>query len=91
MGNSCHGMQGELISTVTTCTRTLGGLSQEHELRALEVVVARLCERFPLMPRSDIEVIVHEEYGKLSAGQIRDYVAVLVEQAARSRLTQANA
>jgi len=66
-------------------------MSKEHELKALEMIVARLSLRFPLMSRSDIEVIVHEEYGKLSAGQIRDYVPVLVERAAKSRLVQTSA
>lgn len=64
------------------------GMTNEPEVRALMAVVDRLAERFPEEPRSVIEKVVAEEHRVLDDGPIRDYVPVLVERAARLRLTQ---
>lgn len=64
------------------------GMTNEPEVRALMAVVDRLAERFPEEPRSVIENVVAEEHRVLDDGPIRDYVPVLVERAARLRLTQ---
>lgn len=64
------------------------GMTNEPEVRALMAVVDRLAERFPEEPRSVIENVVAEEHRVLDDGPIRDYVPVLVERAARFRLTQ---
>jgi hypothetical protein len=53
---------------------------------ALMAVVDRLVERFPHEQRSAIEEVVAEEHGSLDDGPIRDYVPILVEQAAKLRL-----
>ncbi|HET7781060.1 MULTISPECIES: three-helix bundle dimerization domain-containing protein [Micrococcaceae] len=63
-------------------------MTNEPEVRALMAVVDRLAERFPEEPRSVIENVVAEEHRVLDDGPIRDYVPVLVERAARLRLTQ---
>jgi hypothetical protein len=64
------------------------GMTKEPEVRALMAVVDRLAERFPEEQRSVIEDVVAEEHRFLDDGPIRDYVPVLVERAARMRLTQ---
>lgn len=50
-------------------------------------VIERLAGRFPKLDRSDIAAVVAEEHDKLSDGPIRDFVPVLVERAAKARLT----
>jgi hypothetical protein len=62
-------------------------MTKEPEARALMAVMDRLAERFPDKDRSSIEQIVAEEHELLDEGRIRDYVPVLVERAARLRLT----
>lgn len=60
----------------------------DHEPHALVGVIDRLGERFPDRPRSAIEEVVAEEPESLNDGPIRDFVPVLVERAARRRLSQ---
>ena len=52
-------------------------------------VVERLTARFPDQQRSVIEEIVAEEHGLLDDGPIRDFIPVLVERAAKIRLSRA--
>jgi hypothetical protein len=59
-----------------------------EELRALTVVVDRLAEKFPEVRRDIIEEVVQQQHRALDAGRVRDFVPVLVEHAARERLTQ---
>ncbi|WP_354149550.1 three-helix bundle dimerization domain-containing protein [Arthrobacter sp. 754] len=59
-----------------------------EELRALTVVVDRLAEKFPEVRRDIIEEVVQQQHRALDAGKVRDFVPVLVEHAARERLTQ---
>ena len=63
-------------------------MTKEPEARALMEVMNRLAERFPDKDRSAIEQIVAEEHELLDDGPIRDYVPVLVERAARLRLSR---
>ncbi|MCZ9880580.1 CUE domain-containing protein [Arthrobacter sp. B2a2-09] len=63
-------------------------MTREDEARALVAVINNLAERFPDMSRSDIETVVAEEHGNLNGGPIRDYVPLLVEHAAKKRLTK---
>ncbi|WP_426999073.1 three-helix bundle dimerization domain-containing protein [Pseudarthrobacter sp. N5] len=60
----------------------------DDELKAVEMVVDRLAERFPHVPRPSIEQAVREEHKALDGGRIRDYVPVLVEHAAKARLSR---
>lgn len=63
-------------------------MTRDDEARAVVAVITHLTERFPDVPRSVIEDVVAEEHAGLSGGRIRDYVPVLVEHAARNRLTK---
>ena len=62
-------------------------MSKEPEVRALLAVVDRLAERFPGQDRTVIEQMVAEEHALFDDGPIRDYVPVLVERAAKLRLS----
>ncbi len=61
-------------------------MTQEPE--ALMAVVDRLAKRFPHQERSAIEDIVAEEHGSFDDGPIRDFVPLLVERAAKLRLSR---
>lgn len=61
-------------------------MTREDETRALVAVINNMAERFPDIPRSDIETVVAEEHLNLNGGPIRDYVPLLVEHAAKKRL-----
>jgi hypothetical protein len=63
-------------------------MQRDNEPHALVAVIDRLAERFPNQPRPTIEMVVAEEHGLLNGGQIRDYIPVLVERAAKRRLAQ---
>ncbi|MDN4643346.1 three-helix bundle dimerization domain-containing protein [Arthrobacter sp. PsM3] len=63
-------------------------MNTDEELRAVGNVVDRLAERFPDISRSSIEEAVREEHRALEGGRVRDYVPVLVEHAARARLSR---
>lgn len=60
----------------------------DDESKAVDNVVERLAELFPHIPRTSIEQAVREEYQALDGGRIRDYVPVLVEHAAKARLSR---
>ncbi|MGO4490628.1 three-helix bundle dimerization domain-containing protein [Arthrobacter sp. 2YAF22_2] len=62
-------------------------MNRDEELKAIGTVVDRLAERFPEAPRSSIEAAVREEHESLNEGRIRDFVPILVEHAAKARLS----
>lgn len=85
----CRPLQYNVILlTFLRPDRTLGPMTGEDEARALVAVINNLSERFPEMPRPDIESVVAEEHGNLNGGPVRDYVPLLVEHAAKKRLTK---
>ena len=55
----------------------------EHQ--ALEHVCSRLIERFPDLPAATVRLAVREVHARFD-GRVRDYVPILVEREARSRL-----
>ncbi len=59
-----------------------------EELRALGGIVDRSVEKFPAVPRDKIEDVVQQEHRSLDTGRVRDFVPILVEHAARDRLTR---
>jgi hypothetical protein len=63
-------------------------MQSPNEDEAIAGVAAKLAERFPTVPASEIESIVTEEHRKFDGRPVRAYVAVLVEQAAKRRLLQ---
>ncbi len=58
----------------------------EHERQALTEVEARLRQRFPEVDATVVEAAVRLSHAQLT-GPIRDFVPLLVEQAARDRLS----
>lgn len=63
-------------------------MDAEHEQQALLDVEARLRLRFPDLDPAVVEAAVRLSYAELT-GPIRDFVPLLVERAARDRLTVA--
>ena len=72
---------------MTLAARHVETMAKETEAQAVLAVIVRLAGRFPDLDRSDIETVVAEEHAKLSDGPVRDFVPVLVERAAKARLT----
>jgi len=62
---------------------------QDHEDQAVSHVIDRLAEKFPDRPRSLIEEVVSEERHLLDDKPLRDYIPVLIEHGAKSRLRTA--
>ncbi|WP_297374442.1 three-helix bundle dimerization domain-containing protein [Cryobacterium sp.] len=52
-------------------------------------VVNRLQERFPDLPRRDLEGAARAEFLHLSGRPVRDYLSILTERAAKKRLKKA--
>lgn len=73
--------------TVRPGGRDTWGVNRDDEVKALGIVVERLAERFPHLSRSSIEEAVREEHQALDGGRVRDFVPVLVEHAAKARLS----
>ena len=59
---------------------------RETEIRALRAVVGQLARRFPDQPRSVVEDVVAYEHSLFAECRVRDYIAILVERAAKLRL-----
>jgi hypothetical protein len=55
------------------------------EHHALEHVCSRLIERFPDLPAATVRLAVREVHARFD-GRVRDYVPILVEREARTRL-----
>jgi len=62
-------------------------MSELDEDRAMENIVDRLSQRFPSLTRDHVQQVVDEEFARLEEGRIRDFVPVLVEHAAKKRLS----
>lgn len=61
------------------------------EGKAIEDLVARLSAQFPHKGREDIRSLIRAEYEAYDAARIRDFIPVLVERAARTRLASGSA
>jgi hypothetical protein len=55
----------------------------------IEQIVTRLQEKHPEYARADIEAAARSEYAELAARPVQDYMAILVERAAKKRLKKA--
>jgi len=82
------GGKGPVKNALTSPAPCLQTLAMTTEPEALMAVVERLTERFPDQHRSVIEDVVAEEHGLLDDGPIRDFIPVLVERAAKIRLSR---
>ena len=60
------------------------------ERRAVEQVCSRLTERFPEVPLQTVQLTVQDVHHKFD-GRVRDYVPILVEREAKSRLVAISA
>lgn len=58
----------------------------ENESAKVEQAIGKLAEAFPAVPVEEITELVHTEHAALDGRPVRDYVPVLVERAARTRL-----
>ena len=56
----------------------------------LRQVVDRLQEKYPDLPRAELEGVAREEYDSLSGRPVRDYLSILTERAAKKRLKKDN-
>ncbi|MFB2556357.1 three-helix bundle dimerization domain-containing protein [Herbiconiux liangxiaofengii] len=57
----------------------------------IQQVVERLQEKFPNTPKSEIEQAARAELDELAGRPVRDYLAILVERAAKKRLKKSGA
>ena len=55
----------------------------------LRQVVDRLAEKFPDLPRPEIESAARAEFDALTGRPVRDYLSILTERAAKKRLKRA--
>ena len=62
-------------------------MPKRTEAQAVAAVVDRLAERFPAVERSVIEDMVAHEHSLFAHGRVRDYIPILVERAAKLRLS----
>lgn len=68
--------------------RETWGVALQEELRAVRQVVDRLAERFPDISHASFEQAARQEHNALEGDRIRDYVRVLVEHAAKARVSR---
>ncbi|MDQ0241277.1 three-helix bundle dimerization domain-containing protein [Arthrobacter bambusae] len=85
-GSLTHSTNVVILLTSARSGWTISPMTREDEARALVAVITNLAERFPTIPRADIETVVAEEHSNLNNGPIWDYVPLLVEHAAKKRL-----
>jgi len=52
----------------------------------LRQVVDRLAEKFPDLPRPELEAAARTEFDALVGRPVRDYLSILTERAAKKRL-----
>ena len=63
---------------------------EDHEVRALEHVIALLQRRFPEVPRERVTTEVMDLYHHYEFSKVRGYLAILIEREARERLANAD-
>jgi hypothetical protein len=63
-------------------------MESPNEDEAITAVTAKLAERFPERDPEHIDRVVREEHRKLDGRPVRAYIAVLVEHAAKQRLSK---
>jgi len=61
---------------------------KKTEREAIDDVTKRLKKKFPDLPGKHIEAIVESEHESLRNAKLRDYIAVLVEHSAKSKLNK---
>jgi len=61
---------------------------KKTEREAIDDVTKRLKKKFPDVPGKHIEALVESEHEALRNAKLRDYIAVLVEHGAKSKLNK---
>lgn len=64
------------------------GAGPADESVALERAAARISEKFPEVPRDDIDRLVEEHSEEFDGAPVRDYVPVLVEHDVKAELRE---
>ena len=62
------------------------GAGLQDETVALERAAERLSDRFPEVPKEQIDALVEEHYEQYEDAPVRDFVPVLVEHEVRTEL-----
>lgn len=63
-------------------------MSDPDETKSIDTVIAALEQRFPQLPRPEIEEIVGQRYHQFDGAPVRDYIPVLVQRSAKERLLE---
>lgn len=71
------------LRTVAYTEVVTSEISDEETVRQ---VVDRLQEKFPQIPRSELEHVAQAEFQALAGRPVRDYLSILTERAAKKRL-----
>jgi hypothetical protein len=66
-------------------------MENSEETRVLTQVSARLCSRFPNIPRQRVSDVVNRSYHDFDRAPIRDFVEILVERDATDLLSHGSA
>ncbi len=61
---------------------------KKSESESIDDVAKRLKKKFPDVPGKHIEEIVEKEHQSFKNAKLRDYIAVLVEHSAKSKLNK---
>lgn len=64
-----------------------GHMDSTEETKAVAEVAERLLRRFPHLPKQTVDDLVGQVHAQFEGRPIRDFVPVLVENIARSRLS----
>ncbi len=64
-----------------------GCMDTTEEAKAVAEVAERLLRRFPHLPKQTVDDLVDQVHAQFEGRPIRDFVPVLVENIARSRLS----
>jgi hypothetical protein len=70
-------------TTVAYTEMVTSEISDEETVRQ---VVDRLQEKFPQIPRTELERVAQAEFQLLAGRPVRDYLSILTERAAKKRL-----
>jgi len=57
----------------------------------IDKLVERLTSRYPHIPPSTVQTVVHGVYGGFDGRPLRDYIPLLVERSAKAELDQLHA
>ncbi len=68
----------------------MAGMSQvgASEWSAIEQLVDRLRNTYPLVPADTVATVVHHTHAKFDGHPVRDFVPLFVERAAKEQLTR---